>query len=266
MKIGVFDSGLGGLLIAKAIRDRLPDYDMVYYGDTLNLPYGNRSAEAVYDHTKAAMRFLFDDHDCSLIIMACNTANVSALRRLQQTYLVDHYPDRRILGVIVPTLETAHDKKHTRIGLLATHRLIDSGVYGEELHKINSDVQLFGQACPLLVPLIENDGLKWIPPILEEYLAPLIEQNVQSIILGCTHYPILKTHIKNMLSGYEIDLISQDEIVPQKLVEYLDRHPEIDQNLSQIGDTKFIVSDLTDVYVKTASMIYGQDIKVLKHD
>ena len=155
-KIGVFDSGLGGLLITKAIRDRLPSHDIVYYGDTLNVPYGNRSEKAVYDHTKAAIDYLFEQ-DCSLIIMACNTANASSLRKIQQKYLPKTYPDRRVLGVIVPTLETAHEKKHTRIGLLATHNLVSSGVYQEELYKINPEIKLFAQSCPLLVPLIEND-------------------------------------------------------------------------------------------------------------
>jgi glutamate racemase len=262
MKIGIFDSGLGGLLITKAIRDHLPEYDIVYYGDTLNVPYGNRSSGAIYTHTKNAMDFLFEEQNCALVIMACNTANASALQLLQQTYLADRYLDRRILGVVVPTLETAHDKKHTRIGLLATHRLVDSCVYEEELYKINPDIQLFSEACPLLVPLIENDGLKWINPILEEYVRPLIEKNVQSIILGCTHYPLLKGRLQKLLHSRNIDIISQDEIVPYKLDDYLFRHEEIEVRLSRAGTTEFIVSDLTDAYKKTANVIYSQNIDV----
>ncbi len=266
MKIGVFDSGLGGLLITKAIRDRLPEHDIVYYGDTLNVPYGNRSEKAVYEHTKAAMDFLFAQN-CALIIMACNTANASALRKIQQQYLPKVYPDRRVLGVIVPTLETAHEKKHTRIGLLATHNLVSSAVYEEELHKINPEIELFAQSCPLLVPLIENDGLKWITPILEEYIEPLKKNNVQSIILGCTHYPLLTNHLIASLRDTDIELISQDKIVPDKLADYLERHPKMEERLSKTGKTEFLVSDLTQAYIKTATQIYGTDIPLQKaHD
>ena len=263
-KIGIFDSGLGGLLITQAIRDRLPAHDIVYFGDTLNVPYGNRSASAIYQHTKNAMQYLFEQQDCALIIMACNTANASCLRDLQQTWLARHYPDRRILGVTVPTLETAHEKKHTRIGLLATHRLVDSGVYAQELSKINSDISLFAQSCPLLVPLIENDGLKWIDPIIEEYVAPLVEARVQSIILGCTHYPLLKSRIAAILGDHDIDLISQDDIVPTKLADYLIRHPEIDIRLQKNGKTDYLVSDVTRAYIQTAKHICGESIHLEK--
>lgn len=263
-KIGVFDSGLGGLLITKAIRDYLPDYDIVYLGDTLNVPYGNRSTDAVYAHSVAAIRYLFEQQDCTLVIMACNTANASALRKMQQEFLTRHYPDRRILGVVVPTLEEAHEMRHKRIGLLATHTMVMSNVYEEELHKIDPDIELFSQSCPLLVPLIENDGMKWIEPILDEYVQPLIRANVQSIILGCTHYPLLKNHIKKALNGADIKLISQDEIVPAKLMDYLHRHPEIDDNLSKSKNTKLLVTDMTTAYQKTASQIYGEDVCLQK--
>ncbi len=259
MKIGIFDSGLGGLIITKAISDRLPTYDTIYYGDTLNVPYGSRSPEAVLNHTQAAMDVLFAQ-ECQLIVMACNTANASSLQKLQQTYLPRTYPDRRILGVVIPTLETAHERQYTRIGVLATQSLVSSKVYEEELHKINPKIQVFSQSCPLLVPLIENDGLKWIDPILQEYLEPLLQNNVEAIILGCTHYPLLKTHIQKFLEKTSIELISQDEIIPDKLADYLVRHPEIEGSLSQEGRHEFFVSDLTDAYSKTAHYIYGQDV------
>jgi glutamate racemase len=156
-KIGVFDSGLGGLYIGRAIRAALPAYDYVYLGDTLHVPYGRRSDAVIYYLCTRAMTYQFE-RGCDLVIMACNTASASALRRLQQEWLPAHAPDKRILGVVVPTLETALDHGTTRIGLLATQRTVASRIYEAELQKINPAVKLFAQAAPLLVPLIEDRG------------------------------------------------------------------------------------------------------------
>lgn len=263
MKLGVFDSGLGGLLISKAIRQAMPDIDMVYFGDTLHLPYGNRSQEAIYTYTRNAMDFLFQQ-DCKLIIVACNTASAAALRQLQQQWLLKAYPDRRILGVVVPTLEAAIAGGHRSIGLLATNYLVRSNIYGEELQKLNPAITLHPIAAPLLVPMIENDGLEWVEAALKRYLAPVQGRGLDSLILGCTHYPLIRAEIARVLPG--VDLIAQDEIIPPKLADYLRRHPEIANDIGRAGSSEFFVSDITDGYVAGAQRLYGESIKLEKVD
>lgn len=261
MKLGVFDSGLGGLLIGKAIHERLPDLDMIYCGDTLHLPYGNRSQEAIYQYTRNAMDFLFRQ-DCALIVVACNTASAAALRRLQQEWLPHAYPDRRILGVVVPTLEAAIDSGCRSIGLLATNYIVRSNVYGEELKKLNPAIALHPLAAPLLVPLIENDGMEWVQPALKRYLQAVEGKALDSLILGCTHYPLLKAEIQTLLPG--VRLISQDEIIPPKLEDYLNRHPEISARVSRGGELRIVVSDITDSYRLAAERLYGRPLTLEK--
>ncbi len=261
MKLGIFDSGLGGLLIAKSIRQALPDIDIIYFGDTLHLPYGNRSHDAIYSYSKRAIEFLFEE-ECNLIITACNTVSASALRKLQQEYLPNSpYKDRRILGVVVPTLEHAIDHGYKRLGLIATNYTITSNIYEEELRKLDPDIRIFQKNTPLLVPLIENGGMDWVPSVLEHYLGSLLTQDIECMILGCTHYPFLKDKIKE-ICGDKISLITQDEIIPQKLSDYLDRHPEIHEKISQKRDIEFLVSDLTDGYIHAAHKIYNDAITV----
>ena len=174
MKLGIFDSGLGGLVIAKAVRAVMPDVDILYYGDTLHLPYGNRSDETIYQYTKAAMEWMFA-RDCTLIVVACNTASAAALRRMQQTWLptLEFDTPRNIIGVVVPTLEEALDRGHHKLGLIATNYLIGSNVYGDELSKINPKISMHQAATPLLVSLLENKGEQWIPDVLKHYLCLL---------------------------------------------------------------------------------------------
>ncbi len=263
MNLGVFDSGLGGLLIAKSIRAQMPDIDMIYYGDTLHLPYGNRSAEAIYEYSRRAMEYLFS-LDCRLIIVACNTVSATALRRLQQEYLPSSsWPERRILGVVVPTLEEAIEKRYGKIGLLGTHHTVSSNVYSQELQKLKPDIQIVQNAAPLLVPMIENDGMKWIDPVLNHYMEPLMKSESECLILGCTHYSLLKDRIE-AIAGRKMTLLSQDEIIPGKLADYLKRHPEIAGDIGNTGESRFIVSDLTQNYMDTAMALYGQNIKIEK--
>lgn len=264
MKLGVFDSGLGGLLVTKGIRHHMPDIDMLYYGDTLHLPYGSRSAEAIYGYAKAAMDDMFQ-RDCRLIVMACNTACAAALRRLQQEYLPERYPERRILGVIVPTLETALEKGYTRIGLLATRFITESGVYGEELNKINPDIRLFNQAAPLLVPMMEQGGMKWIRPVLESYLAPLLSENIECLLLGCTHYPYLEPMIREIIPD-SVAILRQDRIVPPSLADYLKRHPEISRDISRRGQSEFFATDITESYLGAAQTICEEPVRILRAD
>lgn len=265
MKIGIFDSGLGGLVIGNTIMKAMPDYDYIYLGDTLHVPYGKRSKEAIYDLTKAAVEWLFEQ-DCQLVIIACNTASATALRQLQQTYLPDSpYKNRRILGVVVPTLEETIDQGFTHIGLIATQFTIRSGIYEKELKKIKSEVHITAKETPLLVPLIENDGIKWAPEILAEYLQPLKKAKIESLILGCTHYPILKPFIHEIL-GDDFPLISQEKIMPGKMLDYLKRHPEHSTLLTKNGERRFCVTDLSPNYIKTAKVMIGDTISFEKID
>lgn len=264
MKLGIFDSGLGGLVIARAIRDKLPDIDMVYLGDTMRLPYGNRSTDAVYNFTRRAMERLFA-LDCTLVVIACNTASAAALRRLQQTWLPENYPDRNIIGVVVPTLEEAIEHGHKVLGLIGTNYIVSSGIYSDELKKIAPDTRIISQATPLLVPLIESDGLNWAESVLRHYLLPIQEQGAECLMLGCTHYPFLKETIRHIL-GDDFCLISQDEIIPEKLADYLQRHPEYADRISCSGLSDFYVTDITQNYIQTAIQIYGQAITVNKTD
>jgi glutamate racemase len=233
---------------------------MVYFGDTLHLPYGNRSDDAIYEYTRQSMDYLFKQ-DCTLIIMACNTASAAALRKLQQTWLPKAWPGRNIIGVIVPTLETAIEHGYKKIGVIGTNYMMRSRVYEEELRKINPDIQIMQKSTPLLVSLIENDGMPWAESVLDHYLSPMIKDGMECLILGCTHYPFLRAEIQKIL-GPDIELISQDDIIPAKLEEYLKRHPEY--KIGRNGITEFHVSDLTDNYYKAAKTIYGNDITVEK--
>lgn len=262
MKLGVFDSGLGGLLITKAIRNHMPDIDLMYFGDTLHLPYGNRSDEAIYEYTRQSMDYMFKQ-DCKLIVLACNTASANALRRLQQTWLQKSWPGRNIIGVVVPTLETAIERGYKNLGVIGTNYMMRSNVYKEELSKINPDIKITQTATPLLVPLIENDGIPWAESVLKHYLSPMLGNGIQCLILGCTHYPFLRQQIAE-ITGPEIELIAQDDIIPAKLKNYLERHPEYSNAIGRNGITEFHVSDLTDNYYKAARTIYGDDIQVEK--
>ncbi len=265
MKLGIFDSGLGGLLIAKSIHDAMPALDMVYFGDTLHLPYGNRSCDVIHDYCVGAMDFLFKQ-DCNLIVMACNTASAKTLRTLQQGYLLPKRPDKNIIGVIVPTLERAIDIGSKNIGVLATTHLVLSNVYKDELNKLAPDINIFQQEAPLLVPLIEHDGkMEWIMPILQSYLRPLLEENIETLILGCTHYAYLKDAIQNIV-GSDITILSQNDVIPQKLEEYLNNHPEYSQKISRNGDISFFMSDITDSYTKSAQEIFNANIAIEKAD
>jgi len=262
MKLGIFDSGLGGLLIAKSIREKLPDIDIIYFGDTLHLPYGNRSGKTIYSYSERAIDFLFSQ-DCALVLTACNTASAAALRMLQQKYLpACAYKDRRILGVVVPTLEAAIDGGYKRLGIIATRHTVETEIYPIELEKIDTEISIIQKNTPLLVPMIENGGEQWLPSVLEHYLSPIIKKNaVECLILGCTHYSLLKNKISSIV-GDSVSLISQDEIIPDKLINYLNRHPEIDEKINKNGKTTFYVSDKTQSYCTTAEQIFGRSIDI----
>lgn len=261
-KIGVFDSGLGGLFIAQAIKARLPAYDYLYLGDTLHLPYGRRSDSLIYDLSEKAMRYLFKS-GCDLVIIACNTASASALRKLQQGFLANEFPHKRILGVVVPTLEAASEQGAQKIGLLATQRTVQSGIYDIELKKINPAIDMVAVASPLLVPLIEDGGEKYLDEVLNDYLAPMKKAGVQTVILGCTHYVSLKQKVQQIM-GANVNILSQDDIIPEKLADYLVRHPEMENRLSRGAGFEIHATDISENFIRNLADITGRPASPIK--
>ncbi len=263
MKIGIFDSGLGGLIIAKAIKKAMPEYDYVYLGDTKRVPYGNRSHEAVFEFTKEAMNYLFKKENCGIIIIACNTASARALRRIQQEYLVEYNntrhlmgePERNILGVLVPTAEEC--AKYGRVGVLGTLGTISSNTFPSEIKKLNSKTIVFQNPAPMLVPLAEAGEKIMAKPFLQKYLKPFMNKKLEAVALGCTHYPFFKTEIKKMLPK-SIKLISQDEIVPKKFKDYLVRHGDIEKRLAKKGTIKILLTDITPNITKLSQKWFGK--------
>ena len=242
MKIGIFDSGLGGLFILKGLLSNraLSKYDYVFLGDTKNLPYGNKSQKQIYKLAVKAIEYLFKQ-DCALVIVACNTASSQALRKIQQEWLPkSKYKDRKVLGVIRPTVESVI-KSAKRIGVIGTNRTIDSKAYLREFKDFNPNLKIFQQATPLLVPLIESGSLIKIDEVLKHHLKQF--KNIDTLILGCTHYCILKDKVRKLV-GPKVKVISQDELLPEKLKSYLIRHKEITQKLSKNRQLQLNVTKL----------------------
>jgi glutamate racemase len=198
--IGIFDSGIGGLTVAKEVFKQLPEYQVLYLGDTARTPYGNRSQDLIYKFTEQAVDYLFKQ-GCYLVVIACNTASAKALRKLQQEWLPVKYPERRILGVIRPIAEESAELSRTkRIGVVGTKGTVSSKAYEFELKKIDPTIEVFQQACPLLVPLVEEGWKNKMVTgkIIRGYLRPLKFRQIDTLILGCTHYPMLMHYFKNI--------------------------------------------------------------------
>jgi glutamate racemase len=262
VKIGIFDSGLGGLLIGQAIMEALPVYDYIYLGDTARVPYGNRSQEAIYKFTEQAVSYLLEN-DCKLIIIACNTASSEALRRIQQEYLPLHFPERRVLGVLIPAAEeAAQTSPGGKIGVLATSRTVSSQAFSNELLKLRPDAIVYQQAAPLLVPMIEAGAYHHIAPVLAEYLSPFTQTGIDTLILGCTHYPKIERLVAEMLPG--IRIISQTKCIPPRLINYVNRHPEIETRLSTTSSREFQVTDLSHSFQEAANELFGQHVTLKK--
>ena len=241
MNIGFFDSGLGGLLILKAVAKIMTQYDYIYYGDTANLPYGDKTEEEIYTLTKNAIEGLFK-RDCLLVIVACNTASAETLRRIQDTYLKDKYPERRILGVIIPSVEEIVEKHYPRTLLLATKRTVESKKYERELAKLSSDeVELLAIATPELVPLIEAHKIEEAVGIAIKVIEAEAREG-DAVLLGCTHYTLLKEPLRRHF-GDTLTFISQDEVIPKKLANYLLRHPELTSQLSNTGKREIVLTE-----------------------
>jgi glutamate racemase len=243
--IGIFDSGFGGLTVFHSIIQQLPGYDYVYIGDTARAPYGNRSFQSIHQYTLECVQWLFKQ-GCPLVILACNTASAKALRTIQQHDLQNEAPSKRVLGVIRPTAEVIGNYTITKeIGVLGTKGTVQSGSYLIEIGHFFPDVKVYQQACPLWVPLIENGehNQPGADYFVKKYLDQLLAQspNIDTLLLACTHYPLLMEKISTYLQG-KIKVISQGDIVADSLVNYLQRHPEMHNILSKTGSQRFFTT------------------------
>ncbi|MFA4941926.1 MAG: glutamate racemase [Patescibacteria group bacterium] len=263
--IGVFDSGFGGLTILRSIISRLPENDYVYLGDSARAPYGNKSPELIYKYTQEAVDFLFKK-GCELVIVACNTVSAEALRKIQQEWLPEKYPNKRILGVIIPIAEVVAETaklapQKNRLGIIGTRSTISSGAYDLEIKKLYSDLEIFSASCPLLVPLVEEGWIKRkeTKMILKYYLRPLKEKKINYLILGCTHYPALVKEIKNVM-GKRCQIFDSPKFVAEKLVDYLSRHPEIEKNISKNKKRVFYTTDDAGRFREFGEKFLGQKI------
>ena len=271
--IGIIDSGYGGLTIFNHIRQRLPQYDYLYLGDNARAPYGTRSFDVIYEYTLQAVSYL-REQGCSLIILACNTASAKALRTIQQN---DINPDEvRVLGVIRPTVEVVPTRtRKNHIGVLATPGTVASESYIIELQKQKADLVITQQACPMWVPLIESgehlhEGADYF---VEKYLTELLERDPQidTIILGCTHYPLLQEKIeaflaKQTISQQSISVIAQGEIVAESLADYLERHADIAKRaiLDSTSSCTFLTTEAANKFSDSASLFLDKKIEAKK--
>ena len=263
--IGVFDSGYGGLTILRKIREALPEYDYIYLGDNARTPYGTRSFEIVYEFTLQAVNKLFE-MGCHLVILACNTASAKALRTIQMNDLPNIDPDRRVLGVIRPTAECIGSMTQTRhVGILATAGTIKSESYPLEVHKLFEDIKVSGEACPMWVPLVENNEANgegadfFIRKYIDNLLAK--DRQIDTLVLGCTHYPILLPKIQKFIPQ-GVKVVAQGEYVATSLKDYLHRHPEMDMKCTRKGKCRFYTTEAEDKFIESASMFLNENITV----
>lgn len=262
--IGVFDSGYGGLTILSEIRRILPQYDYIYLGDNARAPYGTRSFEIVYRFTLEAVQYLFDQ-GCRLVILACNTASAKALRTIQQRDLPHIDPSRRVLGVIRPTVEILSRITHNgHIGLLGTPGTIQSGSYTAEVAKLYPQYKVFGQPCPMWVPLIENNEMNNAGTdfFVKKYIDELLIQSdlIDTVILGCTHYPLLHNLIRKHLPEH-IEILSQGTLVAESLKDYLQRHDEIEKRCSRSGVCSYLTTESAGKFTETATLFLQDKIE-----
>lgn len=262
--IGVFDSGFGGLTILGALRQRLPQYDYLYLGDNSRAPYGTRSFAEVYRYTLEAVRALFA-RGCHLVILACNTASAKALRSIQQRDLPAIDPSRRVLGVIRPTAEALGGLTRSgHIGVLGTPATVTSGSYDIEIANLHPDYAVTSHACPMWVPLVEygeaaSDGADFfVAKDIDTLLAadPLID----TVVLGCTHYPLLLPKIQACCAPRGIRVVVQGDIVAESLADYLRRHPDMDDRLTRGGSVDYLTTGDPDAFDRLAAVFTGQPV------
>ena len=263
--IGIFDSGYGGLTIYNEIKKLLPQYDYIYLGDNARTPYGTRSFNIVYEFTRQAVRYLFEQ-GCQLVILACNTASAKALRSIQQLDIPQLDPNRRVLGIIRPTVESIGAVTKSRhVGVLASEGTIKSLSYPLEIRKLFPDIEVTGEACPIWVPLVEmnefaSDGADFfVKRHIDNLLAR--DSKIDTIILGCTHYPILLDKIRKYVPQ-EITVLTQGSAVASSLKEYLNRHPEMDSLCTKGGTSKFFTTEADGKFGNQASLCLNRHIEV----
>ncbi|MDD2552514.1 MAG: glutamate racemase [Dysgonamonadaceae bacterium] len=265
--IGVFDSGYGGLTILSEIKELMPQYDYIYLGDNARAPYGNKSYDLIYNFTLQAVKWFFAQ-GCQLVIIACNTASAKALRRLQQQYLPTIDPHKRLLGVIRPTaIAIASLSKNGHVAVLGTEATIKSKLYEEEMNNLHPHLKLTSEACPMWVPLVEN--LEYDKPgadyFVKQHLTKILEKDnkIDTIILGCTHYPLLLKKIKQYIPD-NITVISQGKYIAESLKDYMNRHPEMDSICSKNGKRLYYTTDSAEKFKDIASAFLKETIEVEK--
>ncbi|TKC61407.1 glutamate racemase [Pedobacter hiemivivus] len=261
--IGIFDSGYGGLTVFKSIVQKLPQYNYIYLGDNARAPYGDHSFETIYQYTLECVEWLFAQ-GCPLVILACNTASAKALRSIQQNVLPFKYPNHRVLGVIRPTAEIVGDfTESKRIGVMGTRGTINSESYLMEINKFFPEIKVAQQSCPMWVPLIENDehlheGADYF---VNKYVDQLLakDDEIDCIVLACTHYPLLIPKIVAALPAH-ISVLGQDDIVANSLALYLEKHTEIEAKISKEGYSQFFTSGDPQAFDASASIFFGKEI------
>lgn len=265
--IGVFDSGYGGLTVLKEIAALLPQYDYIYLGDNARAPYGTRSFEQVYEYTLQAVKWFFEK-DCPLLILACNTASAKALRTIQQNDLKNIGPGKRVLGVIRPTAEVIGQytgSKH--VGVLGTRGTINSGSYLIEIQKFFPDLVVSQEACPMWVPLVENNeyNAEGADYFVKKHLDNILSRDasIDSLLLACTHYPLLSQKIKQYIPA-SVKLIEQGRIVAESLRDYLQRHPEIENSCSKGGKISFFTTGDTADFNDHTTQFFGKALESSK--
>jgi glutamate racemase len=263
--IGVFDSGYGGLTILKSIRELLPQYDYVYLGDNARAPYGSRSFDIVYQFTRQAVMKLFE-MGCQLVILGCNTASAKALRSIQQNDLPNIDPLRRVLGVIRPTAEVAGKLTETKhVGILATPGTIKSESYNMEINKLWPELSVTGVACPLWVPIVENNEAEgagadyFVKKRIDHIL--WLDPDIDTLILGCTHYPILMPKIEQYVPD-GIQIVSQGEYVADSLKDYLSRHTDMDARCTKDGTVRYYTTENAEKFKEAARIFGAEDMNV----
>lgn len=261
--IGIFDSGYGGLTILDKIQQLMPEYDYLYLGDNARAPYGPRSFDIVYEFTVQAVSKLFE-RGCRLVILACNTASAKALRSIQVNDLPRIGPDKRVLGVIRPTVECIGSLTKTRhVGILATSGTVKSDSYPLEIHKLFPDITVSSQSCPMWVPLVENNEYHTLGAdyFVEQYIQDLLfkDPKIDTVILGCTHYPLLLPKIKRFIPD-GITIVSQGEYVASSLKDYLKRHTELDNRCTKEGTCHFLTTESETEFAASASLFLNRNI------
>jgi len=265
--IGIFDSGYGGLTILDSIIRKLPEYTYLYLGDNARAPYGTRSFDIVYNFTLDAVRYLFGQ-GCHLVILACNTASAKALRSIQQYNLPEIGPDRRVLGVIRPTVECLPSRTASgHVAVLATPGTIQSHSYRMELEKTAPHVRLTEKACPMWVPLVENseadgDGADYF---VRKYVGEVLQEDprIDAMVLACTHYPLLLPKIRRYVPE-NVRIICQGDIVAESLADYLRRHPEMAAKCSCKGEVRYLTTENTEKFDRLASMFMQAPVHAVK--